>query len=1159
MSKALIKDVFRSIVRTKTRFLSIIAIVALGISVFAGIKATAPDLKETAEKYFGDNNLMDLKVLSTIGLTDADVYEISQISGVESVMPSKFADALIEMDGKGLVDIEGAPFSCRAYSLDLNMARERETGVDDAAYMNRVSLVEGELPKNPDECLVDGSVFNSTDKFKIGNVITLRGDRENLVNKLNITEFKIVGIIETPMYIAFERGNTLIGSGKLGNFIYIPQEAFSQSFYTEIYLTVSGADNYGAFTDEYNEYVGGVKDAIEGIAGQRVEARALSLSAELTPKVANGKAELAAKEQEAQTKLAEARALVEQIKYYAENGEKELAEKKAEYENSLSQAQKELLSGKDQYNAGMAEYNAKLEEYNAAKAIADQHPNARQEYNDAVQKLKEADAEIKDAEKRIADSKVFIKEAEVALDATDEETIREFLNRLEAMGIDTSMYDLVDISPEQVKPIIARLLDVYKVTLAESEKQLAEGKAEYAANKALVDAAAKDIAKLDELDRAYEQLKAAEQQLKTGQSDISMGEVTLSMKQMQLKYEVSQAEANLAQAKAKAATVDEEFAAEEAKVNTLLQNARYDLAAAENVLNSLDTAQWFITGRDDLPGHVEYGQSADNMTAFSAVFPVFFFLIAALVSLSTMARMVEEERVQLGTLKALGYGPGAIAAKYLIYAFIASVIGSAVGLSFGFVVFPKAIYDAYSIMFTTPPILLKFRVNYAIIGTVVAVLSTAAATLFACRKELAAHPATLMRPKPPKGGKRVFLEKVGFVWKKLNFTSKVTARNLLRNKKRFLMTLTGIAGCTALLLTGLGIDDSISAIGKKQFGKDGIAMYDAQFVLESDGLADLDQTLADLRGDTRLKDVMATYMKVLNGSSEEEGGMVMAVNILVPRDSGRLSSFVKLQNRRTGKQHELGDEGVLITQKFADKTGVKPGGRVAITLNDGSKVFVKVAGIVENYAFHYIYMTESLYEKTFGEKPAYNFVTAKLADSVKNLEETKRNSEKSRIATDLMKRDDISVVVYTSQGVESFDSIIKGLDALVYIFIGAAGLLAFLVLYNLSNININERVRELATIKVLGFYDREVSNYIDRENVVLTVLGMALGLLLGIPLHRFVISVAEVNIVMFGRSLDPSSFLIAAAATAVFAVLVNLLMHRKLKKLSMVESLKSVE
>lgn len=1164
MSKALFRDVFRSIIKTRNRFLSIAAIVTLGISVFAGIKATAPDLKDTAERYFLDNNLSDISIVSTIGLSENDIYQISKVSGVEAVMPVKSADVFIEVDGKKVIDIEGAQYSCRATSLNMEMANAFQSGVNDAAFMNRPDLLEGAYPKQENECLVDSSAVTSTHKFAIGETITLAGDNENLNNKLKNTQFTIVGIVRTPMYISIERGPTFIGSGKLGNFIFIPETNFVTDYYTHAFISVAGAFGYKAFSPEYKAYVEPVIKDLEAISEDRVKARAMSLSLDLTPKLEQGEAELAAKELEAEQKLAEARELVKQVKYYAEHGDAELAAKKAEFEASLSEAQRRLFSGKNEYNAGLAEYNRKLAEYRAAKAIADQYPNARADFAKAKYELEQAKKDLDEAENALKETRRLLEQAGEEGNLSNYVVVAQAVARVLAGRAGES------ISPETLEQLQQAINEenaqqVYFILEGAQralEGELEKAKYEYNDKERQLNIAAQDIKKLDELDAAEKKLREAELKLNAGSSELSIGELKLNLKQMELKYELTLAEEKLALAKAKAGTADEEYAKKEAEVRQQLQSAKLDIRSAKKILASLGNASWSVDGRDALPGHVEYDQSADNMKAFSKVFPVFFFFIAAVVSLTTMTRMVEEERVQLGTLKALGYTSGAIAAKYLIYSALATVIGTAGGLAIGFRLFPKTIYDAYSIMFTTPEIILSFRPGYAVIGFVLFLVAVTSGAIIACRSALADNPSKLMRPKAPKKGKRVFLERIGFIWKRMSFNTKVTARNLLRNKRRFIMTLVGIAGCTALLLTGLGIKDSISSISKNQFGGEApVGKYDAQIVLNDRQVSGIEpeQTLAGVKEDPRVKDAILTHMRTLNGGSEREPEEVLPVSIVVPGKTDDLQNFIKLQNRKTGEVYTLDSEGVLVSEKFAAISKTNPGDQIFVTLNDGSKAEMKVAGVVENYAFHYIYMTKEFYYQTFGEEPVFDFITAKLSDNIKDMGETERNAEKTKLATDLAKRDDISVVVYTEYAVNTFNKLLKGLDALVFIFVGAAGALAFVVLYNLSNININERMRELATIKVLGFYDSEVASYVFRENILLTALGIVLGILIGIPLHRFVINIAEVNIVMFGRDISWLSMLIASTATVFFAVVVNILMRLKLKKISMVESLKSVE
>ena len=465
--------------------------------------------------------------------------------------------------------------------------------------------------------------------------------------------------------------------------------------------------------------------------------------------------------------------------------------------------------------------------------------------------------------------------------------------------------------------------------------------------------------------------------------------------------------------------------------------------------------------------------------------------------------------------------------------------------------FPTAISAAFGIMYDLPQCVLRFKWDYALIGTVISLLCTTAAALIACRKELIENPAKLMRPKPPKKGKRILLEKITFIWSRMNFTSKVTARNLFRNKRRFFTTLIGVAGCTALLLTGFGLGDSIGAIMTNQFGEDGISQYDVQIVLnqEYDGTED-PEPVKQITSRAEIQNAMMTQMDAINASSDRTDD-VLEINLLVPREPAELSKFIKLEDCDTHEAVSLNDSGVIITEKLADQTDTQPGDYITLTVNN-QDYSVPVTAIVENYTFHYVYMSPAMYQSIFGEAPAYSYVVATLGNDVSA-------AQKDSLATDLMKVTGIDAVAYTTATIDTFETTIDSLNLVVVVFIVAAGALAFVVLYNLANLNLNERVREVATIKVLGFRDKEVSAYIVRENIILTIIGVILGLVLGIFLHRFVISAISVDVVMFGKTVAPLSYLYAALLSFVFAALVNLIVHKKLRKVNMVESLKAVE
>ena len=1165
----ILKETRRSISKSMARFISIIAIVALGISFFAGIKATAPDMKETAEIYYNTNNLMDLRIISPVGLTYNDITALEEIKGIEKVMPSKFVDGVLKADGQSIGDIDGSEMTCRAMSIDFDKAIDFEENSNASSdYINRISLIEGEWPKSPNECVVDGSKLSAPEQFKIGQTISLEGDGTNINNKLKYTEFKITGIIRTPLYVSFERGNTNIGSGKLGTFIYVSEGVFNFDYYTEAFITVAGADNYKPYTKEYKDFVSPIVKEIENIEKERLPLRVEQLRAETTPKVRNGEEELANKEAEFTEKVNSAEKKLDELKDLAKNGQKRINQKKDEFNATLTDAQREIYSNSSKHNSKFSEWRKKQDKLNASKLELVKYEAAKDEYNRASIKLDNAKSQIYASQKSIETLEELIVNTRSAIDYFQEhqnQSKEEIKEWLEQSGLPSDQIEkLIEAlnrftaigTAEEMIAYLEPMLDDYVIQLEKSKNELAVAQQEYEKGKSQLAAAEKLLKKYEnaksDVTKAEIELQEAERKLNSAGMGIELGQLELSLSQQQLKSQIELAETQLAAAQVKVQTADEDFANEKAAAETELANARMDLKEAQNLLQSLDSAKWMIQDRDDLPGYTGYGQTADRMSAFAKVFPIFFFLVAALVCLTTMTRMVEEERTQMGTLKALGYSNKSIISKYLIYSLSASLIGSVIGLLLGFYIFPKAIFAAYGIMYDLPPCVIRFKWSYAIIGMIVAILSTGLASYFACIKELKEQPSKLMRPKPPKQGKRIFLEKIDFIWSKMNFTQKVTARNLFRNKKRFFTTLIGVAGCTALLLTGFGLGDSISAIMDKQFGENGICNYDVQIVLGKNS-ADTDaqnKAMEEIKRRPEIKQAMKTHMDVIDGTSSRTEN-ILEINLVVPENPAELPEFIKLQNRKSKEKVSLDNNGVIISEKLANKTDTKIGDEITLKAND-KDYNVTVTGIVENYTFHYVYMPSELYRNIFGEEPSFDYVTAILNDNIST-------AQKDSLASDLMKVDGIDAVAYTTQIIDTFSNILNSLNLVVAIFIIAAGALAFVVLYNLSNINLNERIREVATIKVLGFRDKEVSQYIVRENIILTILGTLLGLILGIFLHSYVVSVAEVDIVMFGRSIEPLSFVFAAILSLVFSAVVNLIMHKKLKKVNMVDSLKAVE
>ena len=532
------------------------------------------------------------------------------------------------------------------------------------------------------------------------------------------------------------------------------------------------------------------------------------------------------------------------------------------------------------------------------------------------------------------------------------------------------------------------------------------------------------------------------------------------------------------------------------------------------------------------------------MDSISTVFPLIFFLVAALVALTSMTRMVEEERIQIGTYKALGYSNAKIASKYLIYAAFASILGSITGIAVGFQVLPQVVWYAYGILYHAPSLVIPLNLGLALAAAFSSIACTMLATYAACRATLAESPANLMLPRAPKAGKRILLERVGPVWRRMSFIWKVTARNLFRYKKRFFMTVIGIAGCTSLLLTGYGVRDAVEEIVGKQF--DEVYIYNTTFGLKT---PEVKPGLAALLADSSK---FSKSMKASNKTTDiTANGKSFSAAIFVPEEPKLLKSMIHLNDRVSRADIPFGDNSVVITEKLANQLHVGVGSSITVKNSADHEVSFRVTGVTENYVYHYAYISPSLYESTMGEKPDYNEV-----DAICTVTE---EAQKKELTQSVMSQEGVGTLTYTKEIISRYDSMIQSMNVIVLVLIISAGMLAFIVLYNLTNINVTERQRELATIKVLGFFDKEVSAYIFRETALLTIIGCIFGLGLGILLHAFVVQTAEVDMIMFGRVIKPLSYVWSAAFTLLFGVIVNLVMYRKLKRIDMEESLKSVD
>lgn len=672
---------------------------------------------------------------------------------------------------------------------------------------------------------------------------------------------------------------------------------------------------------------------------------------------------------------------------------------------------------------------------------------------------------------------------------------------------------------------------------AEPRQEIADGWSEYESQKAdaekqLLDAKESlDDAK-KELDDGYAQLDAQAEQMRAAGYPEDMIDRSLVDARAQLDAGMQNYEAGLA-----------EYEENRQKAEIELSDAEQKLLDAEAELNDAPTGEWYIQTREDNPSFASFEGNANKIAAIAVVFPVFFFMVAVLVALTTMTRMVEEQRVQIGTLKALGYSNAAIMRKYVLYAGTATLLGSVLGIGFGTQFFPAVLWNAYGIMYNLPPLLTPLRMNYALIAFLGALCCTMIATISACRNSLKECAASLMLPKAPKAGKRVLLEHFPFIWKRMKFTHKVTVRNLMRYKKRFFMTVVGIAGCTALLLTGFGLSDSINEIMDKQYAE--LNHYDTLMMLRNEDLPD-DPDFQAHMDSYDAQHTMTFHQEVCDVTAND-----VTVNgyLYVPEDLETFPHLLTLRSRKSGEPLTMTEDAVILTEKAAESMGVSAGDTILLCKDETTSVMVKIGGVTENYVNTYIYMTQAQYEKLFGETP----------DFVMLLSQIKSPDIGSFAKDTLAECDDVAMITMVEDMKESFHNMVTSIDYIIVVLIICAGLLAFVVLYNLMNINITERERELATIKVLGFYEGEVGAYVFRETLILSLFGTAAGLVLGIFLHAFVVRTAEVDAAMFGREIAPSSFVYAAILTMVFSLIVCLCMFPKLRKINMVESLKSVE
>lgn len=1075
--RALHKDIYMTIRKTLPRFLSIFFIAALGVAFFSGVRVTEKDMKITADTQFDNSNLMDIKILGTMGISQENIKAIKELSKIE--------------------DVEGV------YSLDVLCRAKDEYVVQVLSAtkrLNQMEVTQGRMPKNNKECLVDEQFLENND-IKVGDTVVVEsGSEDSIDESLKENEFKITGAGKSSMYLSRDRGNSSIGSGHISGFLVVPKDNFKLDVFTEAYAVAKGAKAQMAYTSAYNQKVSKAEDQLNAIKKQQNIVRLQEIQKEANDTIDKKENKYNKEKKKAQKALKKAQKKLKDSQKKLNQSKKTLAAKEKELKNG----KKELKEGWNQYKNGQK----KIE--NAKKQIKSNEKQIKKE----EKKLKSSEAQIKKKEKDLQDSEQALKQQ------------KEQLDQLEQMlGAD---------HPQVIEG--RKKLAGAQAQIEAGKKQLLAAKKKITSGKKQITAAKKKLASgKRQIPTQERNLESAKKQLQKNEKKIASGETQLKKGKKQL----AAAEKKLKKGK-------KEYRESKADVQKELNEAKKKIDDARAEVRDMKTPKWYVLNRRKTQSYVEYGEDTARIGAIGEVFPSIFFLVAALVSLTTMTRMVEEQRTQIGVLKALGYTGWDIAQKYVSYALMATLFGSIVGAVAGEKILPRIIIQAYTMMYAgLGDIKTPLEAQYTLMAAGVAVGVVVFAVFAACWKELREKPAQLMRPSAPKEGKRIFVERIGILWKHLSFIWKATLRNLFRYKKRFFMTIFGIGGCMALLLVGFGLKNSIFAISDNQFKK--IATYDISVEFKDDASDEEKEALFQwMKAENRLTDQMKIYEASVDIEANEK---TKSASLIVPEEPERVSDFIQLKNRLDGQKYKMSDKGIILTEKAASLLDVKVGDYVKIKESETKSVKAKIIAVTENYMQHKVYMTPNLYQSLYGKKMR----ATKIYGS------EKRGVNEQKLGSDILSQKGAGSVHFVSSDIETMDDMLANLNVVVVVLIVSAGLLAFVVLYNLNNINISERRAELATIKVLGFYDLEVGEYVYRENVLLTILGAAAGIGMGIILHQYVILTAEVDMIMFGRKIFPMSYVYSILLTFGFAVIINFLMFFQLKKIDMIESLKSTE
>lgn len=1133
---ALLKTSIREIKQSPARFLSILGIIFLGVAFFVGIGATGPDMIKSADHYYGKTKLADMSIYSSLGFSTEDKAVLLEEENIQTVNLQYLLD--LPLSQKNTV--------FRFLSL---------TGKDE---LNQLHVVEGQLPKATNEILLDSNLSDAKD-YQIGDTFEILA-KDDPENQLKEHEFKIVGFAQSPEFIDnSKRGNTNVGNGSISAFAYLLPEAFQMDAYSRMLISFDDLRTEVAYSQNYVDLMNKNKAQVTSLLAPRKQGRLDEIREKALKELNDNQREI----DEANAQIEEGAKQLNDALKTLEAGKKELEAGQQTFDSEMANVEAQIRYQRDQLVSAQAELDQQRATLESQQQALNQQSKELTAAEEQLEPLLAQKATLEASLAQLEGVQQQYGELVVLLDGFAEVPEEAQPSAIEAIKSTASALSAqLSASPElsgafgtfaaevtveniaETQTVIRSAGDLIEqqrlevqqslTTLATQQQELAAARQALVAGQAQIDAGRDALAQGQaEIDRGFEQL--------------NQGEQTLAEQRQQGQSELDAARQEFE-------TGQEAYEKEAQAFQKLQDETLPDLKAAQRTidqerekLDELEPATFTLLLRDDNPGYLEYEENANRISSIATVFPTIFFLIAALVSLTTMGRMIEEKRTEIGTYKALGYKNSEVSLKFIIYSLTAGLTGTLLGLLVGFYLFPTIIINAYGQLYNMTEFPTPWYLSYSLIGLAVGLFCTVGISMIVLRVDLMSSPATLLRPKAPKAGKTILLERIQPLWRRLNFNQKVTMRNLFRYKSRMFMTVFGIAGCTAMILTGFGLKNSISDIVPIQFNE----VWRYQGIVTFDEEAST-QAIEEYQAAVSQLDLLSATLGMTseNLTVAQTGKASQEVTVYVPENPAELSDFVSFTERKTGEVYALGDNGVIINEKLAKLFQLAIGDTIELKNGDNEIFEVTISGITENYVGHFAYFSPTYYEEIFGEIPTYNSELLLFSEAL-------TKEQENQIANDLMKQDRVLNVTFLSDSSTALDDTTEILNIVVWLLIISAGLLAFIVLYNLNNINISERIRELSTIKVLGFYNKEVTMYIYRENIFLTLFGIIAGLFLGRILHGYVLATVELDMLMFSPEIHLLSYLYSSLITLFFTIIVGFVMYQKLKHVDMIEALKS--